>query len=68
MGAGSRIENATARNRMMTHPTWHARRMPHAELRFSPNAEHIMAMPAAAKHYWTAADVRALMDAEPCTE
>lgn len=31
-------------------------------LPFFPNAEHIMVMPAVAKHYWTAADVRELLD------
>ena len=34
-----------------------------AELRFVPNAEQTMGMPALSKHRWTAADVRALMDA-----
>jgi len=34
-----------------------------AELRFVLNAEQTMGMPALSKHRWTAADVRALMDA-----
>ena len=33
-----------------------------AKLHIPRTAEHIMGMPAAAKHFWTAADVRALMD------
>ena len=38
-------------------------RLRHAELRGSFNAEHIMGMAGVAKRRWTAADVRALMDA-----
>ena len=36
--------------------------VPRAELHPYSSAEHIMGMPAAARHYWTAADVRALID------
>jgi Uma2 family endonuclease len=36
--------------------------MLHAELRIHISAEHYMGMPAVARHRWTAADVRALMD------
>lgn len=36
----------------------------HAELRPNPSTGHIMGMPAVARHHWTAADVRALIDDE----
>lgn len=47
---------------MMTPAAGSGASMPHAELRFTRLAEHIMGMPALQKHRWTAADVRELID------
>lgn len=47
----------------MRQPESKAIKLGRAELHFVPNAEQTMGMPALSKHRWTAADVRALMDA-----
>ena len=46
----------------MTLPLGAGFRAEDAELRFHSNAEHFMVMPAVSKRYWTAANVRALIE------
>ena len=49
----------------MTEPTASPGMLPHAELRLSPDAEHLMVMPALHEHLWTLAEVERLVEERP---